>query len=85
VLGLLCLPVQRLELTQIVGALAPFGQAVRLAQIGGNLDGLARRIPQQIDVCGVVNVGLYYEGVTTGREAFCGTFFTSTCPAFTTS
>jgi hypothetical protein len=75
VLGLLSPTVQLFELTQVVGALAPLGQAVLLAQIGGDLDGLSHRVPQQVDVRGVVNVRLDYEGVTARGEIFVGLFF----------
>ena len=86
VLELLRLPVQPLELPQVVGTLAPLGQAVLLAHVGGDLDGLAHRVPQQIDVGGIVNVGLDHEGITARGEApSAGLFFTSMCPALTTS
>src|SRR5664279_5432033 len=50
VLELLRQAVQLLELAQVVGALAPVAQAVSLTQIGADLDRLADRVPQQIDV-----------------------------------
>ena len=37
-LELLRLPIQRFELPQVVGALAPFGQAIRARQLSGDLD-----------------------------------------------
>ena len=48
---------------------------MRLAQLGGDLDGLAHRIPKQVDVRRVVNVGLDHEGITARGEAFLRTFF----------
>src|SRR5664280_380427 len=69
VLELLRQAVQLLELAQVVGALAPVAQAVSLTQIGADLDRLADRVPQQIDVGRVVDVRLDYERVTPGFEA----------------
>ena len=72
---LLCVPVELLELTQVERALAPVAQAMGLAQIRRDLDGLAYRIPKQIDVGRVVHVRLNDKGVTASLEAFCWTFF----------
>src|ERR1700682_1061558 len=70
VLELLRLPVELLELTQVVGTLAPVAQSVGLAQVRRDLDGLAYRIPQEIDVSWVMPVRLDNKGVTTSLEAF---------------
>ena len=75
VLELLRVPVELLELTQVERALAPVAQAMGLAQIRRDLDGLAYRIPKQIDVGRVVHVRLNDKGVTASLEAFCWTFF----------
>src|SRR5713226_9894760 len=53
---LLRVPIEPLELTQVERALAPVAQTMRLAQIRRDLDGLAYRIPKQIDVGRVVHV-----------------------------
>ena len=55
-----------LELSNVVGALAPLGQAIGLRQIRTGLDALADRIQQQVGVGGKMDVGLHHEGVTTG-------------------
>lgn len=79
VLELLRVPVELLELTQVERALAPVAQAMGLTQIRSDLDGLAYRIPKQIDVCRVVHVRLNDKGVTASSEAFFGDlFFTNT-------
>jgi len=72
---LLCVPVELLELTQVERALAPVAQAMGLAQIRRDLDGLAYRIPKQIDVGRVVHVRLNDKGVTASFEAFVGGLF----------
>ena len=52
VLELSRVSIEPLELTQVKGALAPVAQAVGLAQIRRDLDGLAYRIPKQIESVG---------------------------------
>src|SRR5207245_6242550 len=64
VLELLRVPVELLELTQVERALVPVAQAMGLAQIRRDLDGLAYRIPKQIDVGRVVHVRRTDKGVT---------------------
>ena len=62
--------VQLLELAQVVGTLAPVAQAVGLAQVSDDLDGLADRVPQQIDVGRIVHMRLDHKRVTPGFEAW---------------
>ena len=58
---------------------AAWTQAMGLAQSRSDPDGLAYRIPKQIDVCRVVRVRLNDKGVTANSEAcFAGLFFTNT-------
>ena len=80
VLEPLCLAIEPLELTQVVDTLAPVAQAMGVAQLGCDLDGLAHRIPQQVDVRRVVHVGLHYEGVTAGGQTVHGAFFYQLVP-----
>ena len=84
-LELLYQPVAFLETTQVIGALPPFGQIQRVAERGTGLNGFANRIPQQVGVGGKMHVGFDHKGVSAGFQRCFGVFFTSECPARTTS
>ena len=75
VLEPLHLPVERLQLAQLVGALAPAEDAERLAQPGDEPDERAQGIPQQVEIGGIVHVGLDHEGVSAHVQRRLGTFF----------
>ena len=69
------LPKQFLELAQLIGALAPVGQPEVGAQTGDDFNQLAHRIPQQIDVRGIMHIGFDHEGISADRQRGVGTFF----------
>ena len=75
VLELLCVPIQLFKLSQVVGTLAPVGQTMSFTQGRTDLDGLAHRIPQQINICRVMHMSFNHKGVTACGEAFRWTFF----------
>lgn len=65
VLEPLRLTVERPQLAQLVGALAPAEEAERRAQPGDEPDEGAQGIPQQVEVGGIVDIALDHEGVST--------------------
>ena len=64
-----------LETTQVVGALAPFGQTQGVAERGAGLNGFANRIRQQVGVGGEMHVGFDDKGISAGFQRFFGVFF----------
>jgi hypothetical protein len=68
-------PIEPLELADVVFALAPVAQALAPAQLRTGLDGFAHGIQEQVEVGGVVHVGLGDEGVSARVEPFLGAFF----------
>jgi hypothetical protein len=80
VLEPLHLPVELLQLAPLVGALAPAGDAERLAQPGDERDECAQGVPQQVEVGGIVHVGLDHEGVSVHVQRRLGTCFDQGVP-----
>jgi hypothetical protein len=77
---LLQAPIGPLQAADVVGALAPVAQAFALAQPGTGLDDLARGIEQQVEVGGVVHVGLDHEGVAAHFQRRAGMRFDQGMP-----
>ena len=73
-------PIEPLELAQVVLALAPVAQAFVPAQLRTGLDGLAHGIQEQVEVGGVMHVGLDDKGVSARVEPFLGAFFYQLVP-----
>ena len=59
-----------LETTQVMGALAPFGQIQSVAEHCTSLNGFANRIPQQVGVGGEIHVGFDDKGISAGFQRF---------------
>jgi hypothetical protein len=57
------------------GSTRPIAQTLVPTQLGAGLDGFAYGIEQQVDVRGIVYIGLDDEGVSTNVEPVLGAFF----------
>jgi hypothetical protein len=74
-LALLGAPIGLLHTADVVGALAPVAQALALGERRAGLDDLAHRVREQVDVGGILDIGLHHEGVGAHRKGVVWVFF----------
>jgi hypothetical protein len=66
---------EALDVAQVVGPLAPVAHAQVFTPLRREGDDLAHRVQQQVDVGGVMNVGLNHKGVAAPTQGFGVLFF----------